>query len=387
MNSVIPRQGPRGPARRRASARPRSRRAERGGAMVEFAIMAPVIIVLILWSNYFLEVQLARIKGAEVARYVGFERTVRKDVGAIANEAKTRYQDLNGATKTGTAAKGFTNTFTLTVTAQNAAAPISGSLSSAGSQGGLGGLMGTITNLVGDSVEAIIGLLGFKVNQGAVQTNVEFKVKNRILPARIASYVTGGDGSKLDLTFKDSFFVYHDTWKAWDNGLNPLNSYGPVEDKTYERVKKIAYLGLADAPGVSGVLSAIGNVLDVLGLDFPFSNEYVRDMVYIKQVGANGRYPQAGRPTRTVPGDKLQAYYWRNDWSGCFNSCEPSAVKNKRGTRNNGSYDDNWPMRAYNCRGKFFQGATKSDKPESEYSQSASVGRLHFKVAADACKN
>lgn len=386
MSSAIPRLASGGPMQGRARARVRSRRASRGSSMVEFAIMAPVLIVLILWCNYFFEVQVARIKAAEVARYVGFERTVRKDVNVIANEAKQRYRDLNGTEKAGTKALGFTNEFNLNVTAQNAAAPISGSLNEAGSKGGLGGLIGTITNLVGNSVEAIIGLLGFKTNQGAVQANVELRVTNRIIPKKIVEYVSGFDDNRLDLVFQDRFFVYHDTWRAWDNGLNHLNSYKPVEDKTYERVKKVAYLGLADSPGVSGVLNAIGKVLDTLGLDFPFSNDYVREMVFIKKVGEDGRFAQAGRPTRTVPGDRLQAYYWKNDWYGCYGTCEKPKIKNKRGLQSSDGWDDNWPMRSYNCRGPFFQGATRSDEPESVYAQSSSVGKNYFKIGTTACK-
>lgn len=361
----------------------RSRWARRGASTVEFAIMTPVLIALILWCNYFWEVQVARIKAAEAARYVAFERTVRKDIGAIQSEAQQRYRDLNGADKTGTTPRGFNNQVTVTqITGQNAAAPLASpkSLSETGSQGGLGGMIGAITNLVGNTVESIIGLFGFKTDQGAVQANVEIKVKNRIIPARILNYMSGPGGTKLDLVFRDSYFVYHDTWRAWDNGLNHTNSYKPVEDKTFERVKKVAYLGLADAPGVSGVLNAIGKVLDVLGLDFPFSTDYIREMVYIKKVGETGRFPQAGRPTQTVPGGRLQAYYWRSDWSGCFNSCESQEIKYKRGTQSSGGWDDNFPMRSYNCRGPFFQGAIKSDLPESEYSQSAALGRTYFKV-------
>jgi hypothetical protein len=370
----------------------------RGAAMVEFAILAPLLIALLLWANYFWEVQVARIKAAEVARYVAFERTVRKDLPQIIAEAKDRYKDLDGSNKGVEKPQGFQNEITLEVTAKLAGAPLSGSISDTNSDragGSAGGFLSDISSLIGDSVEAVIGLLGFKTNQGAVHSEVTMTVKNKIIPQRIVNYISGFSDNRLDLTFKDSFFVYHDTWRAWDNGIQPSQTYPRVEQLTYNRVKDIAFLGLGDKAG--SFLNPIGDFLEVLGLErIPLDPEYIRDSVLMKKVQQNGRYSGLyGQPNRTVPGDKLQALYWLNDTQACYgnsfwsgNQCwgrEPADITKKRGLTNSGGDTANWPMRAYNCRGDFFQGAVKSGDPEVVYT--LTKDKSYFNYASDACED
>lgn len=363
-------------------------RASRGAAMVEMAIMLPLLVVLILWANYFWEVSLVRIKAAEVSRFIAFERTVRKDTAGILSEAKDRYRDLDGSNKGVASPVNLQNTVTLTVSMRDMPAPISGKLSDANNESGgkAGGFMGQIASMVGDSVETIIGFLGFDTSKGAVQADVTFQVKNKIIPGRIASYVSGPSGNALDLKFTDSFFVYHDTWRAWDNGHSPKNTYPDVQRLTQDRVMKIAYLGLVDkAP----VLSQVGNFLSILGLEWPLGEDYIRDSVLMRRPqkensGINPRDPNGyyrtmgNRENRTVPGDILQAGYWKNDDKMCFNGCEPKAIKDKRGWNSSQGDAANWPYRAYNCRGDFFQGATKSDEPELTYSRSYGAGKKYF---------
>lgn len=385
--------------RRRSGSR-LSRRANRGGSMVEFAIMAPILVVLILWANYFWEISIVRIKSAEVARYIAFERTMRSNLGAIKSEAQDRYRDLNGATKGVATAPGMQNQITLAVNASLKRAPLSGSISQANSEGGnkASGFMSNISSMMGDSVEKIIGLLGFDMNQGAVQSDVTMTVKNRIIPRQIASYMAGG-GTALDLTFKDSFFVYHDTWRAWGEGLQPRQTYAQVQRITQERVRKdLAYLGLADK--ASGVLGPAQSFLEPLGLEIPLSPQYINDSVYITYArsisgkNARGRYnTMYNRETRTVPGDVLQAHYWINDTQACFgrrngNSCrgrEPLDIQKKRGTVNSSGDEANWPYRAFNCRGDFFQGAKKSKDPEVVYSTGGD--KTYFNYGPTACQD
>ncbi|HZI04026.1 MAG TPA: TadE family protein [Archangium sp.] len=365
------------------------RRWRRGSSTVEFAIMAPVLVALVLWSNYFWEVLRVRIKAAEAARFVAFERTVRKDVAQIAVEAQERYKDLDGVKTGGTLGTAFRNKLTLSVSASDVPAPLTGSLSDAGSRGGVSGLIGTALSLVGNSVETIIGKLGFDTSKGAVKTQVQVKLENQIIPERIGQFVTGFSDTKLDLTFTESFFMYHDTWRAWQPGDNPKASQAIVENRVRERVREVAYMGLAEQAG--GVLGPIGDFLGVLGLEFPFDTDYVDQAVLIRGVYGNGYYPTptpAGtRPTRTMPGDILQAAYWTGDNSACFGSCEPKEIKYKRGQANGSGRGDNWPMHAYNCRGPFFQGTVKSDAPESEYAQGTGLAasQSYFNYKDNAC--
>jgi hypothetical protein len=362
-----------------------SSRRNRGGSMVEFAILAPLLMGLIFWANYFWEVQYARIKAAEVARFVAFERTMRSNLDEIVAEAKDRYQDLDGSTKGVEKPQGIFNGITLAVTASHKKAPISGSISETSNKagGGAGGFLSDISSLMGDSVEAIIGLLGFNMDQGAVQVDVQIDIVNNIVPTRIGFYQSGPGDDSLNIQLKESFFVYHDTWRAWNEGSNPRDTYPTVENITHERVKKIAYIGLADK--ASGVLGPVEDFLDVLNLEFPLGPDYIRSSVLMRPVKENNRHRTMGdRDVRTVPGDVLQAFYWKDDSTACFDSCESSEIKQKRGLISSASDNANWPMRAYNCRGDFFQGANKSKDPELVYSKAEDKSYFNYGDAACA---
>ncbi|WP_216617474.1 pilus assembly protein [Corallococcus sp. CA049B] len=363
--------------------RPRSlhvRRASRGAATVELALLAPLLVVLVLWANYFWEVQRARIKMAELARFVAFERTMRQDVSTIAAEARQRYQDLDGSTKTGTLGTAYRNGLTVQVQAQNADAPLEGvEMSKMGGQAGVGGIAGAAIGALGGSPEQLVQDMGFDPSVGAVQADVQVRLINHIIPREIALYTTGFDGNQLDLNFQEHFYLFHDTWKAWGPGDAPSQTYPRVEQLTHDRSSQIVYAGVS-----GGAMNSISAVLSVLGLDFPFSDEYIRQSVLIRAVPDAGRF-NAVRPTRTVPGDVLQAAYWRNDTSYCYGNCEPNAIRTKRGLSNSGGRGDNWPMRSYRCRGNFFQGATISNQPESVYTQSTTAAAAYFHYNSDAC--
>lgn len=380
------------PAAPRSPVRARARRARRGSSTVEFAIMAPLLVVLVLWSNYFWEVLRVRIKAAEAARFVAFERTVREDLTQISAEAQSRYQDLNGADTGVALGSGFRNKLTLSVTASDAPAPITGSLSEAGSRGGLSGMIGMITSLVGNSVEFIIGKLGFDMSKGAVQSTVKVQLENKIIPKRIGQFETGFADNKLNLGFTESFYLYHDTWRAWQPGDNPKNNPNNeiVQGRVRERVGRVAYLGLLNSAAGAG-LSAIGTVLGLFQLEYPFDNDFINEAVLVKGVKDNGYWPTqvpgGNRPTRTMPGDVLQAAYWQSETKACFNNCEPDDIKFKRGLKSGNGRGDNWPMRAHECRGDFFQGAVKSDQPESSYSQGkgSADSKSYFNYGKNAC--
>ncbi|OJH40868.1 TadE family protein [Cystobacter ferrugineus] len=361
------------------------RRARRGSSTVEFAIMAPLLVVLVLWSNYFWEVLRVRIKAAEAARFVAFEHTVRKDLGQITSEAQSRYQDLNGADTGVALGTGFRNKLTLSISAKDAPAPISGSLSEAGSRGGVSGMIGMISSLVGSTVESIIGRLGFDLSKGAVQSTVTVQLENKIIPERIGQFVTGFSDNKLNLGFKETFFVYHDTWRAWQQGDDPKDK-SKVEGRVRDRVRKIAYMGLTDGPAGAG-LSAIGAVLSLFKLEYAFDSDFINKAVMVKGVYDSGNFTAASRPTRTMPGDVLHAAYWQTEDKACFNNCEPEKVKYKRGLLSNSGRGDNWAMRAYQCRGPFFQGAVKSDQPESVYAKmnGSNEAKSYFNYGAKAC--
>jgi hypothetical protein len=328
--------------------------------------------------NYFWEVQRARIKAAELARFVAFERTVRSDLNAILGEAQTRYQDLDGSTKTGTLGKSYRNELTLQARMEDADAPLHRvNMAQIAAQAGASGAVGVGLSALGGTPEQMARGMGLDTRRGAVQSEVEVRLVNNIIPREIALFTTGFDDQRLDLVFRERFFVYHDTWRAWGPGDSPTRTYERVEELTRQRVRPLLYAGAAD----SGVLSAINGALQVLRLDSPFSDAYIRDSIRVRPVEEPGRPTVTA--TRMMPGDVLEAAYWVNDTSWCMGSCEPQDIQTKRGLRHGNGYGDNFPLRAYRCRGPFFQGATQSGLPEVDYVKLGTAG--YFDTSGDAC--
>ena len=72
----------------------RAIREEQGSALVEAAILIPVLILILYWSSAFTEVLVLKIKASEAARYALFETTVWKRPAQIEQEVRTRFADL-----------------------------------------------------------------------------------------------------------------------------------------------------------------------------------------------------------------------------------------------------------------------------------------------------
>ncbi|WP_205525428.1 pilus assembly protein [Pyxidicoccus trucidator] len=335
-----------------------------------------MLLVLVLWANYFWEVQRAQLKATELARFVAFERTVRPDVDAIAAEAHERYKDLDGSTKTGALGMGYRNRLSVSVKAQDTAAPLTHtSLTASGAVAGISSMAGTALRTLGETPDDVARKMGLDTRRGAVEVEVQLVVENGIIPYFIALYTTGFMGQELNLKFTERFLLFHDTWRAWEYRDHPGDTLRRVEQHTHARITHgssggpIVYAGVGSGPAGGGQ-RAIDGVLTTLRLDTPFSATYIRDSVLIKNVPDEGKF-EAATGTRTAPGDILQAAYWVNDEDWCFGTCEPRTIQHKRGLINGAGRGDNWPMRAYNCRGPYFQGATKSEAPEALYSESS----------------
>jgi hypothetical protein len=67
---------------------------ERGSALVEAAILIPVLILILFWSSAFEDVLLLKLKAGEAARYALFETTVWKSPSQIDSEVQARFADL-----------------------------------------------------------------------------------------------------------------------------------------------------------------------------------------------------------------------------------------------------------------------------------------------------
>jgi len=72
----------------------RALREERGSALVEAAILIPVLVLILYWSGALTDVLVLKLKASEAARYALFETTVWKTPAQIDQEVRTRFADL-----------------------------------------------------------------------------------------------------------------------------------------------------------------------------------------------------------------------------------------------------------------------------------------------------
>src|SRR5438270_1958023 len=67
---------------------------ERGSALVEAAIIIPVLVMLLYWAIGMTDIMVLRVKAAEAARYALWETTVFRTPTEINREVRTRFADL-----------------------------------------------------------------------------------------------------------------------------------------------------------------------------------------------------------------------------------------------------------------------------------------------------
>ncbi len=367
----------------------RRNRREVGSSVVEMAIMAPILTVMVFWLIYFWEMQQGRLKAAEAARYLAFNQTV----GAT-NDVVARFEDLDSTTPTGKLGKARFNTVKISQAAASLVkSPMSDGRSNSkppGLSGMASTIFGAVSGALGTASDGIMSFLGMSLDDGRVQTNVQIDMKNMLIPKRVGDYISGESGAeKLDLSFKDSMTMDYKTFAAVDLSVwNGLPAYDHVSDLTTASVKKMAYLTVYSR--FSGTFDFLGTVLAMFGIwDWPFSGDYISDSTRLQDPYSNTRYgvtvndngkQQTGH-VRTAPGDKYYAFYFTGSadhWCSSVQgrACEPSQIQDLRKSKNP-------DYRAYQCRGDYYLGTTKSKYSEVDY---ASNSHTVFNYSSSGCQ-
>jgi hypothetical protein len=384
----------------------RGRPGERGSSVVEMAIMSPILVAMVLWMIYFWEMQQARLKSAEAARYIAFNQTV----GASTSDVPARFEDLDSSTPVGKMGKARFNKLTITKATQalvnSPMADPRGASQPSGLSGLASSLFGAISGVMGKASSAVFEFHKLDLSDGRVQTSTEFAMQNMLIPKRIGNYLAGSGGPlPLDLTFKDSMTLDYKTFAAVNPGVWGAlpYPYDQVSDITTDAVRKMVFLTLLSRlPGfISTALHYLGTILSIAGIqDFPFDIEgdYIPDTtrIYNPARGApswnpNFRYGVSDNDdgknqrgfVRTAPGDKYYAWYWKGNppadrWCSKAQgrACEPTAIQNLRDR-------DNPDYRAYNCRDWYYLGTTRSQFSEVEYSANE---RKVFRFNGSGCQ-
>ncbi|GAC1336569.1 MAG: hypothetical protein NVSMB23_01790 [Myxococcales bacterium] len=272
---------------------PRRRRdSERGSALVEAAIVLPVLVLAILWSVAMTDVLILKIKSSEAARFALWETTVFREGPAIDADVRARFADLRSPA-------GLSLDFTgLALYPRARDLEWSASVDTAYEKVGLGGRsrLPPVTGSTAKLAFAALGLFTRSVDDATEHEgfNVYGAAGARVTLVRAthreSGILAGGDllgrrggndlavaPSMVDFSFQTPLpsqrplRLVFDTWKAWprparftpirgkptDLDASPLESYPVVEEQVSAQVGQIAFLGLKRR----GVLAKISDTL------------------------------------------------------------------------------------------------------------------------------
>jgi hypothetical protein len=257
----------------RLSAQPRY--ARRGAATVEFAIIVPVLVVILLFSMYLTELVRAKLKLQEFARYTVWEMTsytlsdfakakhddaftdAKREMTA---EALDRYKDMDSVEPNGYPGNFIARYSDVAATVENKEIPLFEAGLALGN-GGEGFAAGVVSAA---NVGANRLLSGWDFNtKGWVEAEATMRFNDLLLPDRYLEQGSGGffqvdttGGHDLrSLELKSRFSMYADPWSLADGSDATMRGRragahrrGPrdMPHGLYQQVDRMVFLGARD---------------------------------------------------------------------------------------------------------------------------------------------
>jgi hypothetical protein len=247
--------------------------AQRGATTVEFALVVPLLVSILMFSVFLTDLMRVKLKLQEAARYVTWEMTsyLLTDFGSgdhssafneamrqTTAEARTRYADLNSIEDNAHSGPVFVFE-ALDVQMQNHEVPFANtSLFTGGRPGGAGALMNQVLNASGTGVNQVLGRWGFNPG-GVVQSGVRMSVRNRFLSRQTFdghSQVDAWGGFDLSsYRLSNRLTMLANGWHLADGGEATIRGKvaGRHSDGSrggfHTQVKRMTFLGLTDLLG------------------------------------------------------------------------------------------------------------------------------------------
>jgi hypothetical protein len=397
---------------------------EEGSALVEAAIIFPVLVLILYWSSALTDVLVLKLKAAEAVRYALWETTVFKTPEQIQDEVQRKFVDLRSPRD---------------VTVQGTGLLLTPSLPEGGFKVALDTSKNVSFGSLAKALDAEMEREGFNV-QGKAEARVSVGAGN----ASGSPILNGGELLAADLGRPSSLAklvlqaplpserpmkLVFDTWKAWprsakstdgmaDVTVSPMRTYPVVEEQVSAQVNKMVFFGL-NQNGWFDKLRSIGHVAtDVLGLGSlpdifsaarmdgpgrgpitilppePADQSWVpsecdvqgRSETCATQRLGDLRTAQAGpaflddtetlgshvdRTRYTLP-FRINTKYWTQ--SGGTNAGDGTGGDRKLQAPPSGLSEDNEYVKTYHCRGHFFAGAQSAQEgdPARRYARECS---------------
>jgi Flp pilus assembly protein TadG len=252
------------------------RYAWRGAATVEFALIVPVLVMILLFSMYLTELVRAKLKVQELARYVVFEMTsytlsdfaTAKHDEAFTDakrealdEALERFKDMDSVEPNAPKGNFVARYSDVAATMQNKDIPLFEAGLVLGNDGN--GFASKVVSAANVGANRLLSHWDFNT-KGWVEADVSMNFNNVLIPQ---SYLDeGGSGGffKVDptggkdlrsLALKSRFSMYADPW-AMDDGADATirgrragaHRKGPEDmpHGLYKQVSRMVFLGLSD---------------------------------------------------------------------------------------------------------------------------------------------
>lgn len=255
------------------------RKRQEGSSLVELALVAPLFVGLILWSNYLFDVSTARIKQLEVTRFLGWEMSAHplsdlrgtrheqyfeRARSAALEETTRRYAGLSGHSYR-QRSRGLVTSASL-VEEGLSLAPMG--LAANGSIELPGGTtqqaFHRVAAIVGSAQEPVLRRYGFNVDHLGARATVAIQLENRMLPTR---FFDGAARSffperfdKLSLA-PSTMALRIDTWAVPDGRDVALPGYSAKEETLFwKQVDRIALFGLGTE--LHKKVGSAGKILD-----------------------------------------------------------------------------------------------------------------------------
>ena len=249
------------------------RHPEDGSALVEAAIIFPVLVLILYWSSALTDVLVLKLKAAEAVRYALWETTVLKPAAQIQGEVERKFIDLRSPRDLDTQGTGLLLIPTLPKPGFHAEldtakkVSIGGAASAPVNLGILGRALGTAFGALAGTVDAEMERERFNV-YGKAEARVSLGPgKPDGSPILGGGEVLGADFGRpaplarmalqSPLPAERPMQLVFDTWKAWpkpadytrdgaptDVSVSPARTYPVVEEQVSAQVDKIAFFGL-----------------------------------------------------------------------------------------------------------------------------------------------
>ena len=363
----------------------------RGNSLLEFALVTPILIGLILYSLFFAEIIRAKLKLQEVVRYAAWEvasyplsdyakgnpgKSFERASGRTVREAETRYAKLDSvASRTGDFIGRFEDLH-LQITQTEVPWIDTNALPAFRSEGGAWSQ--SVFGALASSPSKVLREWGFNTH-AKLRIEASVALNNLLLPRHLLDRPGGGlfhvdffGGRKLSmLPLRSGLTLIADGWALPDGADSVMKGSragqhreGNQPSGLYRQVRRMGFLGIRDrlehVPAVSSVLGLLHSVApDPLGT-YVVSHNYAPD----SQVADSRNCDAPGYPESARGGlnNLLKSSQLDSDRPRCFDTAP---------FRDQASYQDSLYIQMFIARGNWFMGCkhAQADDPSSDSTQ------------------